>query len=232
MYFHIDLHSILMTKQLSFKVRYHRLFWQDEILVLGDVSFVLFFKINLFIYFLAALGLHCCVRAFLQLRRAGATLRCSVWASQAVARLVVEHGLQAGGLQQLRHAGSVVVARRLQSSGSVIVAHELSCSMACGIFLDQGSNPCPLHGQADSQPLHHQGSPVMLVLTLLFSKHTAEFFPPNIYIFFTFKNIKKKAKKILTACISSWLSCINSFFLSWGKQVDVKMQENSANGQS
>ena len=34
-----------------------------------------------------------------------------------------------------------------------------SCSAACGIFPDQGSNPCPLHWQADSQPLHHQGSP-------------------------------------------------------------------------
>ena len=31
--------------------------------------------------------------------------------------------------------------------------------MACGIFPDQGSNPCPLHWQADSQPLRHQGSP-------------------------------------------------------------------------
>ena len=29
-------------------------------------------------------------------------------------------------------------------------AHGLSCSVACGIFPDQGSNPCPLHWQADS----------------------------------------------------------------------------------
>ena len=29
---------------------------------------------------------------------------------------------------------------------------------ACGIFLDQGSNPCPLRGQADSYPVYHQGS--------------------------------------------------------------------------
>ena len=34
----------------------------------------LFFYINLFILFLAALGLCCCARAFLSLRRAGATL--------------------------------------------------------------------------------------------------------------------------------------------------------------
>ena len=44
-------------------------------------------------------------------------------------------------------------------AGSVVVAHGPSCSAACGIFPDQGSNPCPLHWQADSQPLHHQGSP-------------------------------------------------------------------------
>ena len=44
-------------------------------------------------------------------------------------------------------------------AGSVVVAHGLSCSAACGIFSDQGSNPCPLHWQADSQPLRHQGSP-------------------------------------------------------------------------
>ena len=30
-------------------------------------------------------------------------------------------------------------------TGSVIVAHGLSCSAACRIFPDQGSNPCLLH---------------------------------------------------------------------------------------
>ena len=43
--------------------------------------------------------------------------------------------------------------------GLVIVAHGISCSVACGIFPDQGLNPCPLHWQADSLPLSHQGSP-------------------------------------------------------------------------
>ena len=37
-----------------------------------------------------------------------------------------------------------------RSAGSVIVAHGPSCSTACGIFSDQGSNLCPLHWQADS----------------------------------------------------------------------------------
>ena len=31
---------------------------------------------------------------------------------------------------------------------------------AQGIIPDQGSNPCPLHGQVDSYPLSHQGSPL------------------------------------------------------------------------
>ena len=61
-------------------------------------------------------------------------------------------------------------------AGSVIVAHGPSCSAACGIFPDQGSNPCPLHWQADSQPLRHQGIPyvtfdaVFLVFNFLFIK--------------------------------------------------------------
>ena len=50
-------------------------------------------------------------------------------------------------------------------AGSVIVAHEPSCSAACGILPDQGSNPCPLHWQADSQPLRHQGSPLRIFLS-------------------------------------------------------------------
>ena len=48
-------------------------------------------------------------------------------------------------------------------TGSAIVAHGPSCSAACGIFPDQGSNPCPLHWQADSQPLRHQGSPDIFI---------------------------------------------------------------------
>ena len=44
-------------------------------------------------------------------------------------------------------------------AGSVVVAHGPSCSAARGIVPDQGLNPCPLHWQADSQPLRHQGSP-------------------------------------------------------------------------
>ena len=56
-------------------------------------------------------------------------------------------------------AASPVAEHRLQTRRPVIVAHGPSCSAACGIFPDQGWNPCPPHWQADSQPLRHQGSP-------------------------------------------------------------------------
>ena len=75
----------------------------------------------------------------LQLRQAGATLHRGARASH-------HHGLS------LLSTGS-------RRAGSAIVAHGPSCSAACGIFPDQGSNPRPLHWQADSQPLCHQGSP-------------------------------------------------------------------------
>ena len=44
-----------------------------------------------------------------------------------------------------------------QASGVVVCG--LSFSTARGIFPDEGWKLCPLHWQADSQPLEHQGSP-------------------------------------------------------------------------
>ena len=57
---------------------------------------------------------------------------------------------------------SVVAVPGLSSTGSIVVAHRLSCSIECGIFLDQGSNLCLLHWQADSLPLSHKGSPYFI----------------------------------------------------------------------
>ena len=75
-----------------------------------------------------------------------------------------------GGHSSLRCAG-LSLSRPLllwstgsRRAGSVVVVHGSSCSVACGIFPDQGSNPCPLHWQADSQPLRHQGSPRSLLI--------------------------------------------------------------------
>ena len=72
---------------------------------------------------MAVLGLRFCARAFSNCGKRGGPLT-------IVASLVAEHRLQT---------------RRLSNCGSVIVAHGPSCSAACGIFPDQGSNPCPLH---------------------------------------------------------------------------------------
>ena len=129
-----------------------------------NMKFLFFFlnsSANIF-FFLAALGIRCCAQASL-VEQVGATLRCGVRASHCSGFSCCGAGLQAHGLQQLWHMGSVVVAHGLQSAGSVVVAHGPSCSAACGIFPDQGSNPRPLHQQADSQPLLHQGSPRKLL---------------------------------------------------------------------
>ena len=54
---------------------------------------------------------------------------------------------------------SVIVVPGLYNTGSIVVVHRHSHFEACGIFLDQGLNPCLLHWLADSLPLHHQGKP-------------------------------------------------------------------------
>ena len=46
---------------------------------------------------------------------------------------------------QASHAVASSVAEHRQSTGSVGVTRWLSCCVACGIFPDQGSNPCLLH---------------------------------------------------------------------------------------
>ena len=89
-------------------------------------------------------------------------------------------------------------------TGSVIVAHGPNCSAECGILPDQGSNPCPLHWQADSQPLHHQGSPIHFYLTFLVCKIFTWFKRQNC------KNILREVHFHLYLCF--WLSFL-FFFL-------------------
>ena len=96
--------------------------------------------VDIFFLIYGCVGSSFLCEGFLSLWQAGATLHRGARASH-------HHGLTL-----LRTAGS-------RRAGSVTVAHGPSCSAACGIFPDQGSNPCPLHWQADSQPLCHQGSP-------------------------------------------------------------------------
>ena len=96
--------------------------------------------------FIGCAGSPLLCASFLQLWQVGATLHCGPWVSHCSGFSCVEHRLQAYRLQYL------------WQTGSVVVEHGLSCSVACGIFLDQDSNLCLLYWQADSQPLYHQGS--------------------------------------------------------------------------
>ena len=58
------------------------------------------------------------------------------------------------GARALGHVGSVVVVPGLQRTGSIVMAqaHEFSCFATCGIFLDQGLNPCLLHCFYTTEP--------------------------------------------------------------------------------
>ena len=47
------------------------------------------------------------------------------------------------------HSLVIMVPSLVRTIGSVSVAHRLSCTPACGILPEQGSNPCPLHWQAE-----------------------------------------------------------------------------------
>ena len=80
----------------------------------------------IFIFIFGCVGSSFLCEGFLQLRQAGATLHCGAWASSLSRPLL------------LRSTGS-------RRAGSVIVAHGPSCSAACGIFPEQGSNLGPLH---------------------------------------------------------------------------------------
>ena len=109
----------------------------------SEPHFFFFFNLSSFsftiILFLSVLSLRCS-SGFL-----------SLWLSRGY-YLAMVWGLLIG-------VNSLVAEHSLQNTGLVVVARGLSCSWACGIFLDQGSNLCLLHWQMDSLPLSHQGSP-------------------------------------------------------------------------
>ena len=77
----------------------------------------------------------------------------------AVASLASGHGLSLGHADFSSSGGTWAQELWLLASEHRLNSCELSCSTACGIFLDQGSNLCLLHWQADSLLLSHQGSP-------------------------------------------------------------------------
>ena len=116
-----------------------------------------FLKLLIYLY-LALLGLHrCVVFSLVALSECYSLLWC-VGFSPLWFLLLQSIGLQAPEFPQLQHMGSIAAVLWLQSMGSIVLAHGLSCFVACGIFSDQGLNPCLLHWQADSSSLSHKGN--------------------------------------------------------------------------
>ena len=90
---------------------------------------IYFIIINYYLFILAVLGLCCYTWVFSSCGGQGLLL-------VAVRRLLIV-------------VASVCWAWALGSLASEVVVHRLSCSVACGIFLEQGLNLCPLHWQED-----------------------------------------------------------------------------------
>ena len=128
--------SLILSPSISFSWSQRPYGWNHVVCAIWFLSvhstFCIFF-LNLFIYlylFLAVLGLRFCAGASSSCGSGGhSSSRCA--------------GLSPSRPLLLWSTGS-------RRAGSVVVAHGLSRSAACGIFPDQGSNPCPLHWQADS----------------------------------------------------------------------------------
>ena len=121
--------------------------WYIKFQILMQFSVSIFFKIYLFIY------LWLCW-VFVSVRGLSLVAASGGHSSSQCAGLSLSRPLL------LQSTGS-------RRTGSAVVAHGPSRSAACGIFPDQGSNPCPLHWQADSQPLRHQGSPSVSIFCCL-----------------------------------------------------------------
>ena len=103
-------------------------------ITLNGLSYGFYFL--LFIYFLMTLlGLRCCVTFSLVVANEDYCLVVALGLLVAVASLVAE--------QTLGHAGVSSCSSRALEHRLNSVAHRLSCSAACGIFLDQGLNPSP-----------------------------------------------------------------------------------------
>ena len=100
----------------------------------------------------AVFGNKFCLFLYIWLCRVFADV-CTLASSSCDAQASHRSGFSRCRTQALGHVGF-----SSRNMGSEVVVLGLSCSAACGIFPDQGSNPCPLHWQVDSLPLSHQGS--------------------------------------------------------------------------
>ena len=105
-------------------------------------------------FILAVLGLHCCSGLFppLYLQQVGAS--CRAWVSHCRGFSCCR--AWALGQMAFSHYSFQALQHRL-----------CGCCKACGIFPDQGSNPCPRYWKEHSLPLSHQGNPNILFLLLM-----------------------------------------------------------------
>ena len=91
---------------------------------------------------------------------------------------------------------SLVEHRQLGVWASVVVTHGTCWFTACGIFSDQGWNPCSLHWQVDSY--RHQRSPVLFSYTsFIVSFYTCQI------LYIIIRNVKdyiKHKTSILCCC--------------------------------
>ena len=104
------------------------------------------YLIKLSIYFIFdSTGSLLSWQAFLWLQQAGTTLHCGARAPHC------------GGSSCCR-------AQALEVHASVVVTQGHSCSVASGILLEEGLNPCCLHWQADYYPLHREEHATLCIL--------------------------------------------------------------------
>lgn len=148
-----------------------------------NIMFVFLLFINFWLDwgFVAALGLSL-------LAEVGATLCCGTqafslwWLLLSLSTGSRHAGFRSWGTQaqQLELSGSRAWVQWLRHTGLV-------CSAVCGIFPDQGWNPCPVNWQADSHPLHHPGR-LQSVSKLHFlegeDRLCCECFFPSIFFFY------------------------------------------------
>ena len=115
---------------------------------------------------------------------------------------------------------SLVKHRLWGVQNSVVVIQEISCSTAYGIFPYQGSNPCLLHWQADSQPLGHQGSPnpllILKSLSVCHVRYCFCYFSPSFRcIYYPANTFSKLVPKASVLLLSRREICTWIFKLFW-----------------
>ena len=118
--------------------------------------------------FLLLILLLCVCWVFVAARRLSLAVASGLLALRSTSSRIQAHSLRCSGfiapsavpppLASHCSGFSCCRAQALGTQASVVAAHRLSYSVACGIFLGQRSNLCPLHWQVDCHPLYHQGS--------------------------------------------------------------------------